>query len=258
MKTRTKLLAIMIVAAFLVMMSPTVSAWPYPNYDKTGLLPSQPALLIYDQNLSTILINPDLHDEVWFLYGAVLLPYNTSWSPFVANSAYRISLKITYPNGYALVIQNMSTQTTDPAQVVTFGGINYWQSSVWLDVRNQSLSFNQTGMYRFNYYVDCIEWTYIWWFGWWLPWGSHMVQLGASNAYYNTSIHVTPTLPTVITGAGLWWIGAVTGTTMIFLPVLMAFGWRRSGGVGKVKLIVIGGVTMLLLYVMTMVFLPLG
>jgi len=244
----------MVVAAFLVMMSPTVSAWPYPNYDKTGVNPGQPILLIYDQNLSTIIINPDLNDEVWFLYGAVLLPFNASWSPILANDAYRISLRITYPNAYTLTIENMSTQTTDLAQVVVFGGIDYWQSSVWLDVRNQSVSFNQSGTYRFNYYVDFTEWVYF--FS--IPIYYNIHQLGAINYYYNASAHITPTLPTVITDAGLWWIGAVTGTTMIFLPVLLAFGWRRSDGVGKVKLIVIGGVTMLLLYVMTMVFLPLG
>ncbi len=249
-----KTLAILVVAGFLVMMCPVVGAWPFANYDKTGLNPGQPVMLIYDQNLSTIIINPDVNDEVWFLYGAVLLPFNASWSPILANDAYRVSLRITYPNSYTLTLENMSTQTTDLAQVVKHGGIDYWQSSVWLDVRNQSIAFNQSGTYRFNYYVDFTEWVYF--FS--IPIYYNIHQLGAINYYYNASVHVTPILPITITGPGLWWIGAVTGSALIFLPVLMAFSWRRIDGVGKVKLIVIGGVTMLLLYVMTMVFLPLG
>lgn len=258
MKTKTKLLAIMVVAAFLVMMSPTVTAWPHSDYDKLGLFGAQPAIEVENGAFSSLGPNINQSTQMAYLLGGLWLPYNLTSQAASVNGLYRVSLKITYPNGWSFTMNNMSTSTSQTAWATSYNGTQYWASTFWKDIRNYSLTFNQTGMYRFNYYVDCVEWTYVWWFGWWLPLGSHMVQLGASNWYYNITAIVHPILPITITGPGMWWIGAVTGSMLIFLPVLMAFGWRRSDGVGKIKLIVIGGVTMLLLYVMTMVFLPLG
>lgn len=204
-----------------------VSAYSYPDYDKTGLFPRQPEMTLESDNFFDL--NPSIavvkNTTMSYLLTAIWFPFNMSFYDYMVNPNYYVVMQITYPNGYNQTFM-FQTETIQPTTDQIVGGVHYWVSTFWKDIRSLDLKFNQTGMYRFNYLLLGSEWEY--WFG--IPFLYHMAEYGASNIYYNAtssggSGNIVP-IPNIANGA-FQFIGLLLVFVGMVEPAIL-FKWYRD------------------------------